>query len=140
MLAHTMGGAPLSRAHGAPMRLVIPEMYGYKNVKWLHRIELVPEPAARASGSRTAMTSTPGSAVPTATERSRPAPVYVRRFWPEERSLHWLLAVTFLIMLATGLILYLPVVRRSWPPTGGCGSRSTWAPRSRSGPGSSCCS
>jgi DMSO/TMAO reductase YedYZ molybdopterin-dependent catalytic subunit len=24
------------------MRLVIPEMYGYKNVKWLTRIELVP--------------------------------------------------------------------------------------------------
>ena len=41
MLAHTMGNAPLSRAHGAPMRLIIPEMYGYKNVKWLHRIELV---------------------------------------------------------------------------------------------------
>jgi DMSO/TMAO reductase YedYZ molybdopterin-dependent catalytic subunit len=41
MLAHTMGKAPLSRAHGAPMRLIIPEMYGYKNVKWLHRIELV---------------------------------------------------------------------------------------------------
>ena len=43
MLAHTMGNAPLSRAHGAPMRLIIPEMYGYKNVKWLHRIELVPK-------------------------------------------------------------------------------------------------
>ncbi|HEY2788834.1 MAG TPA: cytochrome b/b6 domain-containing protein [Gaiellales bacterium] len=66
------------------------------------------------------MTSTPGSAVPTATERSRPAPDYVRRFWPEERSLHWLLAITFLIMLATGLILYLPAFsqlaadRRLW--------------------------
>jgi DMSO/TMAO reductase YedYZ molybdopterin-dependent catalytic subunit len=43
MLAHSMDGAPLSRAHGAPVRLVIPEMYGYKNVKWLHRIELVPK-------------------------------------------------------------------------------------------------
>jgi DMSO/TMAO reductase YedYZ molybdopterin-dependent catalytic subunit len=43
MLAHTMNGAPLSRAHGAPLRVVIPEMYGYKNVKWVHRIELVPE-------------------------------------------------------------------------------------------------
>jgi DMSO/TMAO reductase YedYZ molybdopterin-dependent catalytic subunit len=42
MLAHSMGGEPLSRAHGAPMRLVIPEMYGYKNVKWLTRIDLVP--------------------------------------------------------------------------------------------------
>jgi DMSO/TMAO reductase YedYZ molybdopterin-dependent catalytic subunit len=43
MLAHTMDGQPLSRAHGSPMRLVIPEMYGYKNVEWLHRIELVPQ-------------------------------------------------------------------------------------------------
>ena len=43
MLGHSMGGAPLSRAHGSPMRLVIPEMYGYKGVKWLHRIELVPK-------------------------------------------------------------------------------------------------
>jgi DMSO/TMAO reductase YedYZ molybdopterin-dependent catalytic subunit len=42
MLAYEMDGRPLSRAHGAPLRLVIPEMYGYKNVKWLERIELVP--------------------------------------------------------------------------------------------------
>ncbi|MDX6532550.1 MAG: hypothetical protein QOJ13_464 [Gaiellales bacterium] len=44
MLAHTMDGKPLSRPHGAPMRLVIPQMYGYKGVKWLNRIELVPDP------------------------------------------------------------------------------------------------
>ena len=35
-------GRPLSRAHGAPVRLVIPEMYGYKNVKWLAGVNLVP--------------------------------------------------------------------------------------------------
>jgi DMSO/TMAO reductase YedYZ molybdopterin-dependent catalytic subunit len=46
MLAHSMDGAPLSRAHGAPLRLVIPEMYGYKNVKWVPRIELVSRPRA----------------------------------------------------------------------------------------------
>jgi DMSO/TMAO reductase YedYZ molybdopterin-dependent catalytic subunit len=40
MLAHTMNGQPLPREHGAPLRLVIPEMYGYKNVKWLRRITL----------------------------------------------------------------------------------------------------
>ena len=66
------------------------------------------------------MTSTPGSAVPTATEPVPPGPGYVRRFGPEERLLHWLLAVTFLTMLATGLILYLPAFaelaanRRQW--------------------------
>jgi DMSO/TMAO reductase YedYZ molybdopterin-dependent catalytic subunit len=42
MLAYEMDGKPLSRAHGAPLRLVIPDMYGYKNVKWLNRIELAP--------------------------------------------------------------------------------------------------
>ena len=39
MLAYEMDGKPLARAHGAPVRLVIPEMYGYKNVKWVERID-----------------------------------------------------------------------------------------------------
>jgi sulfoxide reductase catalytic subunit YedY len=43
MLAYAMNGKPLAREHGAPVRLVIPEMYGYKNVKWLSQINLVPE-------------------------------------------------------------------------------------------------
>ena len=43
MLAYAMDGKPLSREHGAPLRLVIPEMYGYKGVKWLNRINLVPQ-------------------------------------------------------------------------------------------------
>ena len=42
MLAYEMDGRPLPREHGAPVRLVIPEMYGYKNVKWLTGINLVP--------------------------------------------------------------------------------------------------
>jgi DMSO/TMAO reductase YedYZ molybdopterin-dependent catalytic subunit len=42
LLAYEMDGKPLSRGHGAPLRLVIPEMYGYKNVKWIERIEVVP--------------------------------------------------------------------------------------------------
>ena len=42
MLAYEMNGKPLLREHGAPLRLIIPEMYGYKNVKWLNRIDLVP--------------------------------------------------------------------------------------------------
>ena len=41
MLAHRMNGKPLLREHGAPVRLVIPDMYGYKNVKWVERIDLV---------------------------------------------------------------------------------------------------
>ena len=41
MLAYELDGKPLPREHGAPARVVIPEMYGYKNVKWVERIELV---------------------------------------------------------------------------------------------------
>jgi DMSO/TMAO reductase YedYZ molybdopterin-dependent catalytic subunit len=41
MLAVEMDGRPLSRPHGSPARVVIPEMYGYKGVKWLTRMQLV---------------------------------------------------------------------------------------------------
>ena len=41
MLAYELDGKPLSRDHGAPVRVVIPEMYGYKNVKWVERITVV---------------------------------------------------------------------------------------------------
>jgi DMSO/TMAO reductase YedYZ molybdopterin-dependent catalytic subunit len=47
MLAFGMDRRPLTRPHGAPARVVIPRMYGYKGVKWLERIELV---AAQPSG------------------------------------------------------------------------------------------
>jgi DMSO/TMAO reductase YedYZ molybdopterin-dependent catalytic subunit len=40
LLAYEMDGQPLPRPHGAPVRLVIPDMYGYKNAKWVRRIEL----------------------------------------------------------------------------------------------------
>lgn len=43
MLAYDMHGAPLSRPHGSPARVVIPEMYGYKGVKWLTKMEFVAE-------------------------------------------------------------------------------------------------
>jgi DMSO/TMAO reductase YedYZ molybdopterin-dependent catalytic subunit len=41
MLAWEMDGQPLLQEHGAPVRVVIPEMYGYKNVKWVEEINLV---------------------------------------------------------------------------------------------------
>jgi DMSO/TMAO reductase YedYZ molybdopterin-dependent catalytic subunit len=44
MLAYEMDGKPLRREHGAPVRVVIPEMYGYKNVKWVERIDVVAKP------------------------------------------------------------------------------------------------
>src|SRR5712691_3204646 len=44
MLAYEMDGQPLPRPHGAPARVVIPEMYGYKNTKWVERIVVMPAP------------------------------------------------------------------------------------------------
>jgi DMSO/TMAO reductase YedYZ molybdopterin-dependent catalytic subunit len=46
MLAYEMDGQPLPREHGAPVRLIIPEMYGYKNVKWLQGIDVVQQAAS----------------------------------------------------------------------------------------------
>jgi DMSO/TMAO reductase YedYZ molybdopterin-dependent catalytic subunit len=43
MLAYELDGKPLSRPHGSPARVVLPEMYGYKGVKWLSKMELVAE-------------------------------------------------------------------------------------------------
>ena len=40
MLAYEMDGKPLSRPHGGPLRLVVPQMYGYKSVKWVTGITL----------------------------------------------------------------------------------------------------
>jgi DMSO/TMAO reductase YedYZ molybdopterin-dependent catalytic subunit len=44
MLAYEMDGAPISRPHGAPLRLVMPRMYGYKSVKWVQHIEVQDAP------------------------------------------------------------------------------------------------
>lgn len=41
LLATAMDGVPLPRPHGGPARVVMPQMYGYKSVKWVTRIEVV---------------------------------------------------------------------------------------------------
>jgi DMSO/TMAO reductase YedYZ molybdopterin-dependent catalytic subunit len=38
MLAYDMDHRPLTRDHGAPVRVVMPKMYGYKGTKWVARI------------------------------------------------------------------------------------------------------
>lgn len=41
LLAYEMNGETLTKEHGYPARLLIPGIYGMKNVKWITRIELV---------------------------------------------------------------------------------------------------
>ncbi|MCX2727576.1 molybdopterin-dependent oxidoreductase [Thermomicrobium sp. 4228-Ro] len=42
LLAYALNGEPLPREHGFPLRLVVPGIYGMKNVKWITGIELSP--------------------------------------------------------------------------------------------------
>ncbi|MCI0489952.1 MAG: molybdopterin-dependent oxidoreductase [Blastocatellia bacterium] len=41
MLVYEMNGQPLTRSHGFPLRLIVPGIYGMKNVKWITQIEAV---------------------------------------------------------------------------------------------------
>lgn len=43
MLADTLAGQPLPHEHGGPLRLVVPVQLGYKNVKWVSRLEVTDE-------------------------------------------------------------------------------------------------
>ncbi len=40
MLAYKMNGEPLTLDHGFPLRLLIPGLYGIKQMKWIHTIEV----------------------------------------------------------------------------------------------------
>ncbi len=44
LVATTMNGVNLPHEHGAPARLLIPGVYGLKNVKWLTSIEVIDTP------------------------------------------------------------------------------------------------
>ncbi len=41
LIAHSHDGAPISREHGGPARLIIPKYYLWKSAKWIKRIEFV---------------------------------------------------------------------------------------------------
>jgi formate dehydrogenase subunit gamma len=53
------------------------------------------------------MTAMAGSGAPTATEQR-----FVARFGRTERTLHWVHAVAFVVMFASGMVLYLPALSR----------------------------
>ncbi len=43
LLVTAMNGVPLPSRHGAPVRLILHEAFGYKNVKWITKVEAVAE-------------------------------------------------------------------------------------------------
>ncbi len=40
-LIHSFGGKPLERVHGGPVRMWVPQLYGWKSAKWLKAIEFM---------------------------------------------------------------------------------------------------
>jgi hypothetical protein len=41
LVVDTLDGAPIGRAHGGPVRLLVAPMYGYKSCKWLSQVRVV---------------------------------------------------------------------------------------------------
>lgn len=41
LVAHRLDGSPLARAHGAPVRALVPDLYFWKSAKWLTGIRFV---------------------------------------------------------------------------------------------------
>jgi sulfite oxidase len=46
LLAYAMNGQPLSRVHGAPVRVVVPGYIGARSVKWVEQITVQAQPSA----------------------------------------------------------------------------------------------
>ena len=40
ILAYELNGEPLTDLRGGPVRIIIPEMWGYKNVKWVSKLQI----------------------------------------------------------------------------------------------------
>ena len=53
LVAYLMNGKTVPQDHGYPARMLVPNIYGMKNVKWMRTIEVVETTLARAGGEET---------------------------------------------------------------------------------------
>jgi DMSO/TMAO reductase YedYZ molybdopterin-dependent catalytic subunit len=74
-LATEMNGAPLSPAHGAPLRLLVPRWYGCASVKWVTEIELVDDEAPSTPHMREFASRTHQDGVPERARDFKPASI-----------------------------------------------------------------
>ncbi len=72
-LADRLGDKPLG-VHGAPLRLIVPQLYGYKNVKHVCRIEVTVDPLRGSAGR---VLAHPRARV----DREERSGVGLQRFW-----------------------------------------------------------
>jgi DMSO/TMAO reductase YedYZ molybdopterin-dependent catalytic subunit len=74
-LATTMNGEPLTRDHGAPVRLVVPGWYGCACIKWVNDIRLIDETAEATSQMQEYATRTHQSGIPKLAAGYQPATI-----------------------------------------------------------------
>lgn len=74
-LATEMNGGPLTRDHGAPVRLVVPGWYGCTCIKWVNQIHFVDDLAAATSQMQEYAARTMQSGVPQAAREYKPATI-----------------------------------------------------------------
>lgn len=74
-LATEMNGQPLSKDHGAPVRLVVPGWYGCTCIKWVNEISLVDEHVEATSQMQEFATRTHQVGVPRLANEYRPASI-----------------------------------------------------------------
>ncbi len=72
-LAIEMNGSPLTRDHGAPVRLVVPGWYGCTCIKWVNEITFTDEAAAATSQMQEYAARTMQSGVPQLAREYKPA-------------------------------------------------------------------
>ena len=82
--------------------------YGYKGVKWLSGLRFDAEPGLGYWEQRGYDVNAWVGGGPTALGPEPRTTRRIARFSGAERALHWLLALTFFVMLATGLALFVP--------------------------------
>lgn len=94
-LATVMNGRPLPRDHGTPIRLVVPGWYGCASIKWVTRIELVPDDVVATPHMQIYAARTHQEGVPERARDFAPAvvdhaamPVRVERWLVDGRLVH----------------------------------------------------
>jgi Oxidoreductase molybdopterin binding domain len=73
-LATTLGGEPLSRAHGSPVRLVVPGWYACCAIKWVRSFAIVPPDAPSTRQMAAYAFLVPGGGVPALARDFRAGP------------------------------------------------------------------
>ena len=74
-LATEMNGSPLSKDHGAPIRLVVPGWYGCACIKWVNEITFVDDTAAATSQMQEYASRTMQTGVPRRAREYKPATI-----------------------------------------------------------------